>query len=373
MRSKYYILLFILSFLILACNKDNSTDPTDVLAEKIEVVINDIPFQTEKYLRIPYTLKLWEYEKEGLKLEKIQVFDAITNLELLKLENEGIPYIYKGPLPANNYYIPDAITSYYLSIQLPIPLGSPKPTKVFHKFTLRDTINNTVKSYEGGIFSPRLSETPIIIASPVKGNNWIFINQSTNAYHFYVNFFKDGKIYNGERFAFDNLQFNEALTNYFDGDPKVNTSYHNYGDTLFAVANGKVISIKDGRLENNGDACDVVINNTDELGGNYLVLQMDNGYYAFYAHCKPNSFFVNIGANVKEGDPLALLGNSGNSTAPHLHFEITNSSDILFSNGLPFVLKKYTKIAEMDTVAVPVTPTDIYNSMMEELSIINFQ
>lgn len=77
---------------------------------------------------------------------------------------------------------------------------------------------------------------------------------------------------------------------------------------------------------------------------------------------------VDEGDDVKEGDPIALLGNSGNSSAPHLHFQIADGTDILFSYGLPFVLKKYTKVADFETG--PVAPVVVNNAMMEQDSII---
>ena len=361
----------IISFFLVGCKKDNVIESLPTPPEKIEVVINDIPFQTEKYYRIPYTLKTWEWEKDGLKLQQIEVLDDNSKLVLMTIAQPDLPFIYKDPLKPNPFFTNDKISNYYLSIQLPILLTQEKPTKISHRFLLRDTVRNKDVIVYGGAFSPRSNESPIVISSPVKGNNWLFINQSTLGYHFYVIFFVDRKLARGERFAFDNVKVNSEMNAILEGDPKVNESYFNYKDTLYAVANGTVLSIKDGRAENHGDAHDVPLNTIDEYAGNYLILDIGGGRYALYAHCVPNSFMVKIGDLVKEGDPIGLLGNSGNSDAPHLHFQITDGTDILFSNGLPFVVKKYTKVGDFETG--PTTPTIVTNSMMEEYSIINFE
>lgn len=363
---KVFLLLFICFLVGLSsCGSDTNHE------ENVKVIINEVPFQTEKYLRIPYTLQMWEYEKEGLVLEQIVIMDYNTNAELMKIEKADLPKIYKEPLPKNSFFTVDTISHYYLSIQLPIPLGQSPPSKIYHRFTFNDTVQNKTVTVEGAAFSPQLTETPLEISSPLKDKNMMFINQSTMAYHYNTLFFVGGNIFSGERFAFDSLKMSDDYSGYFNGDPKINESYFNYRDTLYAVADGTVVRIRDGRPENNGDAHNVPLNSVDEYGGNYLVLDIGGGHYAFYAHCVPNSFRVKEGDTVKEGQPIALLGNSGNSDAPHLHFEITDGPDILFSNGVPFVLKWYMKNGE--TASGPTVPKVVTNSMMEETTVIGFE
>lgn len=339
--------------------------------EKVSVLINDVPFQTEKYLRIPYTLQIWEYEKEGLILEEIVILNYNSKAELMRINKTDMPYIHKDPIPPNPYGITvDRLSYYYLSIQLPILLGQPKPSKIYHRFSFYDPVQSKSITMEGAAFSPRVLETPLAISSPLKNKNMLFVNQSTMAYHFYTLFFAGGNIHSGERFAFDSLQLNDDYSSHFDGDPKVNKSYFNYRATLYAVADGTVIKIRDGRPENNGNTQDVAITikTLDELAGNYLILDIGQGYYAFYAHCVPNSFLVKEGDAVKEGQPLALLGNSGNSDAPHLHFQVTNGVDFFFSKGIPFVLKRYTKNG--DVKSGQEIPKTVINSMMEQTNVI---
>lgn len=313
---------------------------------------------------------MWEFEKEGLILEEIVILDYDSKAELMRINKDNLPHIHKDPIPPNPYGIKvDKLSYYYLSIQLPIPLEKPKPSKIYHRFTFNDPVNNKTATMEGGEFSPRLLEIPIAISSPLKNKNMLFINQSTMAYHFYTLFFVGGKIHSGERFAFDSLQLNDDFSSIFDGDPKVNESYFNYRAILYAVADGIVLRIRDGRPENNGDTRDVAIKTLDELAGNYLVLDIGQSRFAFYAHCVPNSFLVKEGDAVKEGQPIGLLGNSGNSGAPHLHFQISDSPDILFSKGLPFVLKRYTKTGDWRGGRAP--QIVVTNAMMEETTVLS--
>jgi murein DD-endopeptidase MepM/ murein hydrolase activator NlpD len=62
----------------------------------------------------------------------------------------------------------------------------------------------------------------------------------------------------------------------------------------------------------------------ETAAGNHVILSLRNGHYAFYAHLQPGSIRIKPGDRVRRGQVLGLLGNSGNSNAPHLHFHISN-------------------------------------------------
>jgi murein DD-endopeptidase MepM/ murein hydrolase activator NlpD len=79
----------------------------------------------------------------------------------------------------------------------------------------------------------------------------------------------------------------------------------------------------------------------ETVGGNHVILDLGGGHYAFYAHLQPGSLRVKQGDKVKKGQVLGLVGNSGNSTEPHLHFHISNSNSPLGSEGLPYALQSF--------------------------------
>jgi murein DD-endopeptidase MepM/ murein hydrolase activator NlpD len=87
------------------------------------------------------------------------------------------------------------------------------------------------------------------------------------------------------------------------------------------------------------------------ISGNYIILKLKNGNYAFYAHLIAGSLNVKVGDKVYAGDKIARLGNSGNSSMPHLHFQIStkplpvgDGKDPIPINaqGLPWELNKFT-------------------------------
>jgi murein DD-endopeptidase MepM/ murein hydrolase activator NlpD len=65
-------------------------------------------------------------------------------------------------------------------------------------------------------------------------------------------------------------------------------------------------------------------------------MEIGNGLFAFYAHMQPGSLRVKVGDKVARGQVLGLLGNTGNSSEPHLHFQICNANSELGSEGLPY-------------------------------------
>ena len=76
-------------------------------------------------------------------------------------------------------------------------------------------------------------------------------------------------------------------------------------------------------------------------GGNYVVVNIGHGRYAFYAHLATNSVRVKRGQKVRTGQIIGLLGNTGNTDGPHLHFHVMNSPSPLQSSGLPFVFRGF--------------------------------
>ena len=81
------------------------------------------------------------------------------------------------------------------------------------------------------------------------------------------------------------------------------------GQPIYAVADGYVVTST--RL--NGSY------------GNYIIIAHANGLYTLYAHGQDGSRTVSAGQTVKQGQQIMRVGNTGNSTGPHLHFEVRKS------------------------------------------------
>ena len=85
-----------------------------------------------------------------------------------------------------------------------------------------------------------------------------------------------------------------------------------------------------------------------DFGGNHVTVQVTDGVWAFYGHLVIDSIKVKVGDSVVAGLVLGLLGNSGNSTAPHLHFGLLDGPDPLANNSLPMVFDSYMLMGAID-------------------------
>jgi murein DD-endopeptidase MepM/ murein hydrolase activator NlpD len=78
-----------------------------------------------------------------------------------------------------------------------------------------------------------------------------------------------------------------------------------------------------------------------------VILDLGRGRFAFYAHLKPGSVRVRRGDLVRAGDVVGMLGNSGSSTGPHLHFHVMNRPSALAADGLPYVFDRFRTTGQM--------------------------
>lgn len=74
--------------------------------------------------------------------------------------------------------------------------------------------------------------------------------------------------------------------------------------------------------------------------GNHVVLRFD-GIYAAFAHLAPSSVAATVGQRVRVGDRIGRVGHTGNSTSPHLHFQVMDSLDLMTARGIACAFRAY--------------------------------
>jgi peptidase M23-like protein len=186
-------------------------------------------------------------------------------------------------------------------------------------------------------------DDPIVIHSPLRGKNWLAANAPSNTSpHRRAMLPINGQPHIGQRYAIDWIQLGDD-GKAFTGDEHDNKSYHAWDQEIHAVADGKIVEVKDGIPENVPNSGKLATPITyDTLPGNHIIQELSEGHYAAYAHLRPGTIKVKVGDTVHSGDVLAHLGNTGNSSEPHLHFQVCDAPSFPASEGLPFAIDQYT-------------------------------
>jgi murein DD-endopeptidase MepM/ murein hydrolase activator NlpD len=104
-----------------------------------------------------------------------------------------------------------------------------------------------------------------------------------------------------------------------------------HGQPIHAAARGRVIVALDGLPDSPPGALPPNLP-IEQADGNHVVVAMGRRHFALYAHMQPGS--VRVGQRVRRGQVLGLVGTSGNSSEPHLHFHVTDGPSPLASNGV---------------------------------------
>jgi hypothetical protein len=191
---------------------------------------------------------------------------------------------------------------------------------------------------------------PPVIAPPLAGPNWVDGNSCCDMtpHRMALNPL-NGQLWAAERFAIDYVQLLPD-GRVFNGDRTKPESYPAFGADIHAAADGTVVAVVDG-LPEQVAGTDPTGLPLDQYSGNHVVEDLGNGNYALYAHLKTGRINVKPGDHLRSGQVIALLGNSGNSDGPHLHFQVMSGPDPLLANGLPFVLSSFRldgRMASMD-------------------------
>ena len=117
---------------------------------------------------------------------------------------------------------------------------------------------------------------------------------------------------------------------------------HTTPDTLYAVdftmpVGTPIIAARAGTI--------IKVDHTNEYTGqepillnkaNTIIILHDDGTMALYAHLAPGQPLVNVGQHVSEGQQIAVSGNTGYSTGPHLHFAVLKNT--IDGNGAPHLI-----------------------------------
>lgn len=184
--------------------------------------------------------------------------------------------------------------------------------------------------------------SPLVIASPLRGTGWLSGNgccdDPSSPHRNVLLATSSGRYITPEIFAIDWQRVVNGVL--FTGDGSKNSDWPTYGVPLYAVADGTVVRMVDSMPDIPPRTHNPGLVEPSDYGGNQVLLKIGPGRYACYAHMQHGSVRVRRGQHVRVGQRIGLVGNSGNTTAPHLHFGIQRRPDCL-SESEPFEIDRF--------------------------------
>jgi murein DD-endopeptidase MepM/ murein hydrolase activator NlpD len=178
---------------------------------------------------------------------------------------------------------------------------------------------------------------------PLRGNWFVGAGPTLHSHHRWLKM---------EEFGYDIVKLGTDGQTH-SGDGSKFSDYYAYGAPVLAAADGEVVetvsdvaedlsamrrpdetpdAYRTRLLEEQGKR---LAGGTRGIAGNSVVIAHGNGEFSIYVHLQPGSVRVKKGQKVKAGDEIAALGSSGNSTEPHLHFQISDGPNVLSAAAIP--------------------------------------
>lgn len=320
---------------------------------QLEAVVPYQPtaFASDGRQRLVYEVLLRNYESKPLTVQSLDVLDADapTARAVASYDAMQLPKMMNAigaRLADNNAVLtlqPGGSAIVYLMLTL--NPGAKVPARLQHRwYTSIGEVTTAAIITRNDMLR--------VVGPPLTGSGWLaetgLSNDNGHRRGYTV---LQGRPVTSRRYAFDWIK--QEGSDIFRGDSKDNATYFGFGQPVIAVADAVVESVIDGVPLNNPGRHLAVPMTLATMAGNLVVLDLGAGSYAYYMHLQPGSLRVKPGDHVKRGQVLGLVGNTGNSFAPHLHFEITNSPQVLSGEGVPYVFDSFNVLQAAGKPAVP--------------------
>jgi len=313
---------------------------------EMRVPFEPTAFPSGSHIYVMYELHLTNFGKTPLSLSRIEVLDADARAAqpIATFEAEQLEAMLQ-PLGGKTLYAPKERLviangqSAIAFMSVAFNRSSHIPDRLLHRVSTADSAG------EGAVITTHHTEL-LVLGPPVEGANWLAADGPSNDqdnHHRRGVVILDGRAVDSRRYAIDWKQIRDGAS--FSGDARDVHSYYSYGKAVLAVADGRVVTARDGLPDNipgHGEAFHPAVPITLEtVAGNTITLDLGGGQFAYYMHLQPGSLRVKAGDRVRRGQLVARIGGSGDVREPHLHFEVTTSSKLLAGDGVPYLVDRY--------------------------------
>jgi len=327
---------------------------------------------TDEQVHLVYELLLENVSDVTQQPTQLDIFGSGRRDPLASFEGDALQAILLSS-EATGSLAPGGFALIFLDLSF--ALNAPLPQRLQH-WIHREAEGSAV-AVERGPNVPVVREQAVRVGAPLRGEDFVDVNGCCRpgAHTTALLPSADGDLFLSERYAIDFLQEENGVS--FTGDPSDNENYFIFGDDVLAVAGGRIVAVGDG-VPDNDPTAELPPFDVETAAGNHVVEELADGRFALYAHLQPGSIRVQPGQRVRRGQVLGLVGNTGNSTEPHLHFQVMDGPTLL-SNGLPYVfdrfeLRGHVDVSGPEPVVVPTSgPQRRQNRLPLDLDILSFR
>ncbi|GAA5020008.1 M23 family metallopeptidase [Kitasatospora paranensis] len=317
-----------------------------------------------------------------LRLDRVDVQDARTHRVIGSMSGQELADAANpvgDPLPGANGYTPappgptptviQGSQQWIIWIDLALDGDRPVPKALEHHLSGAVLTPSGPSAFEETVqTTPTARTAPLDLAPPVRPGTW-YASESCcgNTHHRRGLAPINGRLDVPQRFAIDWYRVGEQ-GQAWEGDPTQLTSYLSYRQPVVAAAGGRVVEVQDG-LPDNPPPVSPTVPPIQDTVGNHITLEVAPGRYLLYGHLHAGSLNVREGDRVETGQLLALIGNSGNSTTPHLHFQVMTTAEFFPTDSPPFTFHAFRVLGHVEpriwddnlglqpTGVLPITPS----------------
>lgn len=314
---------------------------------------------TDGRFHVVYELELQNAKAAVATIDRIQVLDADRPQRVLaSYSGRGLRDRMRTllPLPVQNRAI-GANEGRFLLVELSFPTLRAVPRAVVHRVHVRAAANPaateaTPLTYTVARYPIRDGQPPTV-HPPLRGARWVAVNGCCDPAGVHRGALEtvNGGFFDAQRFAIDWVRL-DRHGRFVHGDPADVDNYTAYDSPVLSATAGTVVDTLDTLPDQvPGTLPDPATITLKTVDGNHVVVDIGNGYYAFYAHLREGSVRVHPGDRVRPGQVIGRLGNSGNSSAPHLHFHIMAGPSVLGSDGRPYTMPRFAVAGQIPAEA----------------------
>lgn len=317
-----------------------------------------------------------------VRLDRVDVEDARTRQVIGSLSGQALAEAANpvgDPLPGADGYTPpppaptptvvQGSQQWIIWLDLSLDHGRAVPEVLEHRLSGAILTASGPSAFEETVqATPTARTAPLNLDPPVLPGAW-YASESCcgNTHHRRGLAPVNGRFDVPQRFAIDWYRVDEQGQTW-EGDPTRLTSYLSYRQPVAAAARGRVVEVQDGVPDNPPPQAPPIPPIQDTVG-NHITLEVAPGRYLLYGHLQPGSLNVREGDCVEPGQVLALIGNSGNSTTPHLHFQVMTTAEFFPTDSTPFTFQQFRVLGQVQpriwddnlglqpTGVLPITPS----------------